>query len=315
LPGPGDVTDNALRASAAEAVRQLPAGKVVVVANCTRAGGPGTQLGMELSKRFSIVLFQESRRAGGRIKVIDRRAGAQALGEEMRYVVDRMNPKELLDRFQADYAVVGEYELDRSVSCVRLDLRAVETMGATLEFVGCCNFGLGDEQFYEFEQKDKLPLSTASDSMTAFFVAEGEWDAVEITGLETRAGDRIPANGRVKVNAYYRPLVRVKEECNLYALGWDQTNGYLSVLYPGKGETARFGKGDFPVPGASWIQAIPPPGANLIKVIATRTELDGVKAGTNLIESSAAQNALVARIRSLGPGNWGSATFGYYIEE
>jgi len=313
---PGGGIESAMRQAARIAVNELPIGKRVVVANFTRSsGGSVSQLGVELAKRFSTALWQESNRAGNRLVVIDRGAGMQAVAEEMRFVIDRMNPAELLQRFQADYAVCGEFELNRAGPGIRLDLRAVQTMGAELKFAGCCDLTVSDEQFYGWEQEDKLPLSTASDSMTAFFCAEGRWDAVEIVGMETQGGERIPANGRIRANTYMRLKVKVKQECYLYVLGWDQTNGYLTVLFPGKGESPRTGNDEFTLPTAGWIQAIPPPGYNMVKVVATRDDIDLTSTGSNLIEDPAAQNALVARIRRLGPDSWGSASYGYYIEE
>jgi len=311
-----DGLESRMRAAAAVAVREIPAGKRVVVANFTRAaGGSVSQLGVVLARQFSAALWQESRRAGNRVVVVDRSAGSQAAHQEMQFVIDRMNPRELLERFRADYAVCGSYAMDRSGPGIRLDLRAVETMGAELRFAECCEAAVSDERFYRWEQADKLPLSSASDSMTTFFFSDGGLDAVEVTGLRTRSGTIVPANGTVRANTEYRVMVKVKRKCFLYVLGWDQTNGYLSVLFPDKGESPRTGAGDFVLPGTGWIQAVPPPGSNVVKVVATADDIGLRSTGVNLVENPGAQNALVAKIRELGPEHWGSATFGYYISE
>ena len=317
LAGPAAAgLESGMRAAAAAMVREIPAGNRVVVANFTRAaGGSVSRLGVDVARQFSVALWQESRRSGDRIVVIDRGAGAQAVSEEMQFVVDRMNPSELLDRFRADYAVCGEYEMVRAGPIVRLDLRAVPTTGAELKFAECRDLVVSDGQFYQWEQQDKLPLSTASDSMTAFFFTDGGLDAVEVTGLRTKSGTTVPANGTVRANSEYRVMVRVKRECFLYVLGWDQTNGYLTVLFPGKNESALTGAGDLALPGTDWIRAIPPPGSNVVKVVVTESDIGLRSTGANLVEDAGAQNSLVARIRDLGPLHWGSATFWYYISE
>jgi hypothetical protein len=152
--------------------------------------------------------------------------------------------------------------------------------------------------------------------MTAFLCQNGRLDAVEIVGMETRDGGMVPANGRVRVGRDYRLKVNVKQECFLYVLGWDQTNGFLTVLFPGRGENPRTGKSSPTLPGGSgWIQAIAPAGYNLLKVVATTEDVGLESTGQNLVQSPQLQNELVTRIRALGAEQWGAASFGYYIEE
>ena len=153
-----------------------------------------------------------------------------------------------------------------------------------------------------------------TDSMTLFFLEKGRWDAVDIARMETSTGARIPSNGKVKVNTQVRLKVKVKKECHLYILGWDQTNSILTVLFPGAGENSRTGVGDFYLPHKGYFRADPPAGYNWVKAVATKENIGLISTGEKLLEDPKSQNEVVRKIRALGPDGWGSCSVGYYIE-
>jgi hypothetical protein len=320
-PGPGtgriteppDVLSSKMHEMAQAMVGQLTSGSRVVVANFMPLTRPqASMLGVYLAKRFSTVLYEVGK---GRIVVVDRGQAVRIVAEEMRYTVSLQDPKKLLERFQADYAVVATYNL-RKPDCVLelVELKAIPTSGAEVTFGSNCLLRGSPGDFDYWLGLDGQLLPNMSEKLSQFLAENGKWDAVETPAMQTRAGQTVSANGNVKTGTEVKLKIRVKTQCHLYVLGWDQTNSIMTMLFPMQGQQSLTGPGEYMLPVEGFYVTQPPLGYNWVKAVATRSDI-GLVAGDAFIQDPEAQDAQVDKILGLGEGNWGAAVFGYYIVE
>jgi len=290
----------------------LPARTKVVVLNFTSFRSQDvSQLGVYLAKRFGTILASQGR---GRITVIDRPLGSSAFLEEMKYTVDRPDPREVLKRFKADCAVVASYDLrdaDRTLQLV--ELKALPTTGADVKVAVDCRANDDYETWRDYSQE---LLPNMSETLRGFFVENGELAALGAPKMFQKDGPEIPANGSVRVGDYFKFSVQVKIPSYVYVLGWDQTNRIVTVLFPEPGQPANVGTGSFTFPtGQYYALARPPAGSNVVKVIATTTDIGLTATGEMMVKDRAVQDKLVRTILDLGASNWGSVTFPFQIVE
>jgi hypothetical protein len=155
-----------------------------------------------------------------------------------------------------------------------------------------------------------------SETLRGFFVENGELAALGAPRMFQKDGPEIPANGNVRLGNYFKFSVQVKSPCYVYVLGWDQTNKIVTVLFPESNQPANVGVGSFTFPtGINYARASPPAGSNVVKVIATTSDIGLTATGEVLVRDPAVQDKLVATILDLGAGNWGSVTFPFQIVE
>ena len=289
----------------------LPAGTKVVVLNFSPFRSQDvSQLGVYLAKRFGTIL---ARQGQGRITVIDRPLGSNAFLEEMNYTVDRPDPREVLKRFKADCAVVATYDLrvaDRALQLV--ELKALPTDGADVKVAVDCRVNDDYETWTDYSQQ---LLPNMSDALRGFLVENGELAALGAPRMFQKDGPEIPANGNVRLGNYFKFSVQVTSPCYVYVLGWDQTNRYVTVLFPEHNQPANVGVGSFTFPTTKYAFASPPTGSNVVKVIATNSDIGLTATGEMMVQDQVAQDKLVGKILDLGARNWGSVTFPFQIVE
>ncbi|MCX6841638.1 MAG: hypothetical protein NTX53_05085 [candidate division WOR-3 bacterium] len=313
-PPGGSTLDARTAQIARELSGTLKPGSRVVVANFGRLGTDRTSaLGTYLGRRFSIALHSV---AAGRITVIDRSAGEEVAIEEMRFAVDRIDPRELLKRFEADYAVVGTYELREGECALELvELKAIPKFDAEVAFGKSCLVEGGPSEYGFWQDMEHRKMPVVGRKMVELVNAQGTLGALRSARLTTLDGRVIPANGKVEVGAELKVQVEVAKECHLYVLGWDSDNGFLTVLSPKEGENSLTGAGMFEYPRGTFARADLPAGYNWLKVVATTKEIGLVSTGEGFLSDAKLQDEYAKRILDLGPEGWGSISFGYSIVE
>ena len=231
----------------------------------------------------------------------------------MKYIVNRPDPREVLEHFQAEWAIVASYSLDEESRTLEVvSLRAVPRAGAEVA-VACGCRAVGEYERWSRDEKTLLPTEV-SRKLVDFLPANGAWDALGSVGMiESGSGRQVPANGEIAVGDGVELKVEVKQPCFLYILGWDDDNKIMTVLSPRQGQSAKTGAGTFTL-GPFTAQA--PGGYNWAKVVAARQELSSeFVASEKFIKDRQMQDRMVEKIEGLGQDNWGSEFFPYEIVE
>jgi hypothetical protein len=297
---------------ARKAAGALTPGSRVVVLNFSPLGGEGvSRLGVYLAKKFTAYLAQE---AGMGLTVIARAEGERAFIAEDSFTVDRPDPREVLERFKAQWGIVATYDLAENDCCLELvSVTAVPTAGAEAKFGASCRIPGPAGEFERWQSMDRLRLPNMSEKLRRFLAEQGGWDVLGRPQMFKKDGPEVPANHAIQVGDYVKIKINVREPCYLYALGWDQTNAIMTVLFPGKHERSSVGAGEFSVPtGGYYGQAIPPAGYNCVRLVATRTDAG---LSEDFVKETQTQDAMVDKFLSLPRGDWGTADFPYRIEQ
>lgn len=308
--------DRELRSVARTIAGELPAGSRVVVLNLEPFGGGRqfTMLGVYLAQRLSGELRAA---AGTNITVIDRQAGEKAWLEEMRYSIELTEPAELLQGFGADVALVGDYRLRPDEHTLELiSIKAIQTGRADVTVCSHRHIRTGPGEYADWVNLEKQIPRGVTEKMVEFLSKHGEMDAIESIRLRTADGREVRENQDIRVGEQMKLEVGISRECNIMVIGWDHTNEIFTVLHPHEGDSPEFGAGQFVLPrGTATYRALPPPGYNWLRVIATTEDIRYRGVPPGFVVDQATQNSIVDRILALGPRNWGSRSFAVNIVE
>ena len=293
----------------------LESGNRIVVANIMPFGtGRYSLLAVYLARKLSAALHGA---CSDRLKVIDRSAGNMALVSEIDYTFDPLDPKELLKRFQADFAVVGTYSLSRDARQLELDVKVVRSFDAELIGSESCRIPGAGGEYEQWADLDRRIPPNISRKMVDFLVAGGDMRAIKSVTMKRPGGGVVSLRDTVWVGESVRIEVELNRPCHLQILGWDEDNALLSVLHPTSGESTAMPAGTFMLPRADGVffEAQAPAGYNWVKVIATTEDVGLAAPDGGFLSSEAAQNAVADRILALGADGWGSESFTYEIAE
>jgi hypothetical protein len=312
--------DNALNHWAKEIAKDLPKDKKIIVMNFE---GPGyyTQLGRYLGDRIENYLSKE------KVSMINRRWGEEAYEEERKYMAepeDESALKELLEKFQADIAVFGKYELTESF----IDFQKIQAVGTRdAKIVASADVGkvnVTPEMYNYYKNKEEKVIweSGLEREIPWFVKEEGKWDAIDKVSLITQNKEIIEKFPSISIGTYYKVKIELnRTPAYIYILGWDKDNNISTLLYPivwSKFPEPYYEpvmQGIDTLPKKQYYKALSPAGYNYVVVIATKEELklDFKDSWYEKSIPAEALNLFEQQIKKLGKENWGSMAVEFWI--
>jgi len=257
------------RAEAQAIVAKLQGKRIVLVKDAfLNPAQQLTMLGWKLAQEFKTDLVNEGEKRQD--TVIDRALGERLTLEEFRVRVKTMPAESVLARFEANYAIVGRYELHDST--LQFTTSAFRVPGAEVVAEKRMSVQLTGGYAAYLESLNREPAPDFTPPVLEFLFDQGRWTGAARSVEVVHLPDEMRNPGLLFAGDSFRIDVALnRDSCWLYVFGYDSTNRKVTVYFPNQCQpesrvTSRLVQ--IPPPGIRACLAVEPAGDNWVKAIA-----------------------------------------------